>query len=189
MMLGFIWNSLQQTRQLTKPRRERYVADWKSHAAMKALPLKVRQSDIGRLHRAVSTLPAGAGIYLANILMAIRGLTLPWQKRRVSKSEKSDLLSVASLLEANLGKGYYSWRTLGRAPALYTDASKKQGYAGGGYVSMCGAYSWHRYSSRAARKPIDFLEGDTLLAALEGIAGRHHRLSAELQSLLCTCIH
>ena len=170
IMLGFVWNARTLTRQLTESRRDQYVKDWRMHAQQKSLSLKERQSDIGRLHRAVYTLPPGSSVFMANVLMAIRGLSLPWQRRRVRKAEKSDLLAVASLLEANMGKGYYDFSRLRRAPSLYTDASKSRSYTGGGYVSLCGRYSFHKYASRAARKPIDFLEGDTVFAALSDLA-------------------
>ena len=34
----------------------------------------------------------------------------------------------------------------------------------------CGAYDWFKYGSRAARRPIDFLEGDTVVACVERLA-------------------
>ena len=43
-------------------------------------------------------------------------------------------------------------------------------YSGGGWVSACGAYDWFKYGSRAARRPIDFLEGDTVVACVERLA-------------------
>ena len=53
---------------------------------------------------------------------------------------------------------------------MWTDASKQARYSGGGWVSACGAYDWFKYGSRAARRPIDFLEGDTVVACVERLA-------------------
>jgi len=53
---------------------------------------------------------------------------------------------------------------------VWTDASKQARYSGGGWVSACGAYDWFKYGSRAARRPIDFLEGDTVVACVERLA-------------------
>ena len=54
---------------------------------------------------------------------------------------------------------------------MWTDASKQSRYTGGGWVSACGAYDYFKYGSRAARQPIDFLEGDTVVACVERLAG------------------
>ena len=53
---------------------------------------------------------------------------------------------------------------------MWTDASKQARYSGGGWVSACGAYDWFKYGSRAARRPIDFLAGDTVVACVERLA-------------------
>ena len=74
-----------------------------------------------------------------------------------------------ALLSANLGRGHYSYATFRRGPAVFTDASKQARYTGGGWVSACGAYDY-KYGSRAARQPIDFLEGDTVVACVERLA-------------------
>ena len=58
----------------------------------------------------------------------------------------------------------------GRAPDLFTDASKSKRYAGGGYVSRCGHYRYFRYCGSAARHPIDFLEGDTVVVMVRDLA-------------------
>ena len=45
LMVGFIWNSTDQTRELTDARRERYICDWRRHAAAKSMTLHERQSE------------------------------------------------------------------------------------------------------------------------------------------------
>ena len=76
-----------------------------------------------------------------------------------------DFKFISHLLQMNLGRGFYSYEHFERAPEIRTDASKGRDYCGGGYVSACGRYSFWRYGSRAARNPIDYLEGDTVVAA------------------------
>mgnify|MGYP004136098171 CR=1 FL=1 len=70
------------------------------------------------------------------------------------------------LLTMNLGKGFYSYANFRSAPAVCTDASKQATFAGGGWVSACGAYDWWVYGTAAARKMIDYLEGDTVVEAV-----------------------
>ena len=70
----------------------------------------------------------------------------------------------------NLGKGFYSYANFRSAPAVCTDASKQATFAGGGWVSACGAYDWWVYGTAAKRKMIDFLEGDTVVEAVRALA-------------------
>ena len=100
------------------------------------------------------------------------GLRLPWHRRRTTRRLRADFMLVHALLSANLGRGYYSYAHFRPAPPVWTDASKQSWYTGGGWVSACGAYDYFKYGSRAARQPIDFLEGDTVVACVERLASR-----------------
>ena len=100
------------------------------------------------------------------------GLRLPWHRRRTTRRLRADFMLVHALLSANLGRGYYSYAHFRPAPPVWTDASKQSRYTGGGWVSACGAYDYFKYGSRAARHPIDFLEGDTVVACVERLASR-----------------
>ena len=165
-MIGFIWDSVELTRELLAVKRVSYVGAWRRHAARTALTLRELQSDVGTIHRAIKTLPPGAGIFMANVLAASRGLCLPWHKRRVNGLMRRDYDQISALIEQNLGKGYFDLRHFARAPDIHTDASKGMSFAAGGYFSMCGRYNFWRYGSRARRALIDELEGDTSFAAL-----------------------
>ena len=165
LVLGFWWDSIHRTRSLEEQKVADYVAMFNSFSSRKSLSLREIQSVAGRLQRAVLTLPPGASSLLANIFALMRGLTRPDSRRRTSRSARLDLSSAASLLEHNQGRGYFSYDQFGRAPPVYTDASKSSRYVGGGYFSFCGRFSWWRYGSSAARKPIDTLEGDTVVKA------------------------
>ena len=111
------------------------------------------------------TLPPGAKCLLANLFALMRGLSLPWQRRRSSAARKADLTSVARLLDANEGKGYYRFGSFAEAPLVDTDASKAPTYAGGGYFSRCGRYRFWAYGTRAARQ-LHYREGDTVTVAV-----------------------
>ena len=102
------------------------------------------------------------------------GLRLPWHKRRLTRVVRSNFRHLHALLSQNLGRGYYSYDLFERAPEVRTDASRSGHYAGGGYVSEDGHYGWFRYGRRAAQRPIDFLEGDTVVACVEQMGHRWH---------------
>ena len=92
-------------------------------------------------------------------------LSLPWQTARTTKAERDDYKFVHALLTYNAGCGYYSYDGFAEGPTVLSDASKSRSYTGGGYVESTGFYDFFRYGTSAARKPIDFLEGDTVLEA------------------------
>ena len=99
----------------------------------------------------------------------MRNLKYPWQKRRTTSAARQDFADLAELLAMNMGRGYYSYDLFGEAPEVLSDASKSRAYTGGGYVSADGHYSFWRYGTSAARKPIDYLEGDTVAKAVEDL--------------------
>ena len=74
------------------------------------------------------------------------------------------------MLRAAMGRGYYSYANFKSAPSVWTDASKSKAYTGGGFVSACGRYDFWRYGTRAARKLVDYLEGDTVVVACARLA-------------------
>ena len=74
------------------------------------------------------------------------------------------------MLRYNVGKGYYSYDTFAEGPTVLSDASKSKRYSGGGYIESyveepepSAFYDFWKYGTSAARKPIDYLEGDTVL--------------------------
>ena len=169
LMLGFWWDSVQRTRTLDGKKLAQYFEMFRAFARSKSLSLTQLQSCAGRMQRSIMTLPPGAACMLASVYALMSGLTLGFQKRRVTKAVRTDLIAIHDLLHLNLGRGYFSYDQFGRAPTVWTDASKQARYAGGGYVSSCGAYRWWRYGSSAARQPIDFLEGDAVVLCAEDL--------------------
>ena len=170
LMLGFWWDSVTQTRTLEERKFKAYVDMLTEFAGRRTLALREMQQIAGRMQRAIMTLPPGAACFLANLFSLMRGLSLPWQKRRVSRVTRRDFTAIKELLELNMGKGYYSFDLFSRALAVYTDASKSRSYTGGGYVSMCGCYRWWVYGMSASKHLIDELEGDAFLLAVEDLA-------------------
>ena len=166
-MLGFFWDSRYFTRELEPRRYEQYVEMLDLFASKRKLSLHDMQSLAGRMQRCVMTFPPGAACLLTSLFGLMTGLRLPWHTRRMSKQVRSDLKSVNSLLQLGLGRGYYSYADFRQAPEVRTDASKSTSFCGGGYVSGCGRYNFWSYGSRASRRLIDFLEGDTVVRAIE----------------------
>ena len=172
LMLGFWWDTLSRTRTLEERKFKAYVDMLFDFASRKTLALREMQQIAGRMMRAVMTLPPGAACFLANLFALTRGLSLPWQQRRSNRATRADFKIVHDLLLLNLGRGYFSFDQFARAPAVDTDASKEARYAGGGYASRCGRYRLWRYGNHAARQMIDFLEGDTVVVAMQDL-GRY----------------
>ena len=164
-VVGFWWDSLARTRSLEEKKVVDYISMFSEFASRKSLSLKELQSVAGRLQRAVLTLPPGASCLLANLFALMRGLGRPQARRRTSAVSRRDLSQAASLLGLNGGRGYFSYDQFALAPPVFTDASKSSRYVGGGYLSFCGRFSWWRYGASASRKPIDTLEGDTVVKA------------------------
>ena len=64
-------------------------------------------------------------------------------------------------------KGYYTTDRFQEGPTVYSDASRSSRYSGGGWCSSWGPFDFWRYGTAASRKPIDFLEGDTMICSVE----------------------
>ena len=105
----------------------------------------------------------------------MRGLNMLWQKRRVSESTRADVKWCSDMLRKNMGRGYFAYDLFTRAPPVYTHASRKRAYIGGGLVSGDGEYLWLIYGTNAARSPIDRLEGDTVVSAVKALAHKWRR--------------
>jgi hypothetical protein len=163
LMLGFWWDSTSLTRTLDERKLVLYVEMLADFAGRRSLSLRDMQVAAGRMQRAIMTLPPGAACLIVGLFTLMAGLKLPWHKRRTNKGVRDDFTWLHKLLSLNMGRGYYSYSNFHRAPEVRSDASKSNGYAGGGWVSQCGRYSLFKYGSRAARQPIDFLEGDTVV--------------------------
>ena len=175
LMLGFWWDSLSQTRSLEERKFNAYVNLLAELSQRRVMTLREMQQAAGKMQRAIMTLPPGASCLLANLFALMRGLSLPWQQRRVTRANRGDFAALRELLELNLGKGYYAFDQFARAPAVYSDASKSRLYVGGGYVSQCGRYRYWRYGKSASRHLIDELEGDAFVLAVEDLGGGWRR--------------
>ena len=169
LMLGFVWNSFARTRTLESRKLQQYLTMFWDYSNKQSLTLRERQSAAGRMQRAAMTMPPGAQCLIASTFQLMAGLVLPWQKRRTTHAERSNFRFFHDVLQMNLGMGYFSYDGFEWGPEVRSDASKQKRYAGGGWVSACGRYSWFKYGTSAARQPIDFLEGDTVIDAIESL--------------------
>lgn len=169
LMIGFQWDSRTMTRTLEEHKLHAYIDLLVECAGRKTLSLSELQSMAGKVQRAIMTLPPMSACLAANMYAMMRNLKYPWQKRRTTSAARQDFADLAELLAMNMGRGYYSYDLFGEAPEVLSDASKSRAYTGGGYVSADGHYSFWRYGTSAARKPIDYLEGDTVVKAVEDL--------------------
>ena len=194
LALGFWWDSKTLTRELDERKLLLYLDFLADFATRPKLTLREMQQMGGRLQRCLMTLPPGAACLGSSLFSLMAGLKLPWHERRTTRQMREDLKCVHRLLTMNMGKGFYSYANFKPAPPVQTDASKQARYVGGGWCSACGAYDWWRYGASAARKCIDFLEGDTIVEAVRALApkwrgcivefycGNHGRLKCQRPS-------
>lgn len=167
LMLGFWWDSFERTLTLDETRLQRYMSVLLECSTRRTLSLSERQEMAGRMQWAVRTMPPGAGCLLANAYAMIKGLRLPWQQRRTTAKEREDYRFFHDILSLNLGQGYFSLDGFVEGPTMLSDACKSSDYCGGGWCSSDGYYDWYTYGSRSRRWPIDYLEGDTVVCAVE----------------------
>ena len=172
LVLGFWWDSVSRTRTLEEPKLRLYLDFLREMAERRTMTLQELQVLSGRIQRATMTMPPGATVYLANVLALMSGLKLPWHKRRVTREARLDMRLLADVLEANLGRGYFSYDHFEWAPPVFTDASKEASFAGGGFFSADGAYDYWEYGRSDRRKHIHTLEGDAVLRAARALAPR-----------------
>ena len=163
LYVGFWWDSHRLTRTLPTPKLHSYLSTLLDACRSMSLTLKERQSLAGKMQRGIMTLPPGAACYLVSCYSLAAGLVFGWQRRRTTRKERGDYKAVHDLLELNAGKGYYSYANFVRGPEFRSDACKSRAFAGGGWVVNDGTYSYYRYGSSASRKPIDYLEGDSVV--------------------------
>jgi hypothetical protein len=167
LMLGFWWDSFAGTRSLEERRLISYLDMLWDFSSRRSLSLNERQSIAGKMQRAAMTMPTGAACLLAGLFGLMCGLKLGWQKRRTTREERQNYRYFHDILKMNVGTGHYDNSRFEKGPDVQSDASRQQKYSGGGWCCSTGAYHWFSYGVSAARKPIDFLEGDTVVDAVE----------------------
>ena len=170
LALGFWWDSTTLTRELEERKLLQYMDMLAEFATRESLTLREMQQAAGRMQRMIMTFPPGAAWMIAPLFLLMARLKLPWHRRRTTREVRDNFLYCGRMLGAAMGRGYYSYANFERAPSVWTDASKSREYTGGGFVSACGRYSFWQYGSRAARKLIDFLEGDTVVYCCQQMA-------------------
>jgi len=167
LFVGLWWNSFEGTRTLEERKLVQYMDMLLAFSLRKTLSLRERQTVAGRMQRAVLTMPPGASCLLANIFLLMVGLSVAWQKRRTTRRERQDYKFFYDVLRANYGRGYYTTDRFHEGPTVFSDASRSKKYSGGGWCSSWGPFDYWTYGTAAAKKPIDFLEGDTMICSVE----------------------
>ena len=163
LYVGFWWNTPSLARSLPETKVISYLATLLDASTATTLTLRDRQSLAGKAQRLIMTLPPGAACLIVNCYLLMSGLAVPWQRRRTTRAERVDYAFLHDLLKFNQGRGYYSFDGFPDGPGFRGDASKSRSGARGGWVCEDGYYDFYRYGGAASRKPIDFLEGDTVL--------------------------
>ena len=167
LMLGFWWDSFSGTRTLEERKLVQYTDMLLEYSSCSSLSLLERQQVAGRMQRAVLTMPPGAACLLGEMFALMVGLSLAWHRRRTTRAERANYRFFHDVLKLNLGKGYFSYVNFSQGEMVKSDASKKRSCTGGGWFTSTGRYDWYLYGNAAARRPIDFLEGDTVVGAVE----------------------
>ena len=167
LFVGLWWNSFEGTRTLEERKLIQYMDMLLAFSQRKTLSLRERQTVAGRMQRAVLTMPPGASCLLANIFLLMVGLSVAWQKRRTTRKERQDYKYFYDVLQANYGRGYYTTDRFQEGPTVFSDASRSKSYSGGGWCSSWGPFDYWVYGTAASKKPIDFLEGDTMICSVE----------------------
>ena len=134
-MIGFWWDSFSRTISLLEDKLGAYMQMFQAFSVRSSLSLRERRCGAGRAQRAVMTLPPGARCLLQPIYAAMHGLKHAWQQRKTNKLERTAWLFLYEVLALNMGRGYFSYDGFSPGPAVCTDASKSNRYAGGGAVS------------------------------------------------------
>jgi len=158
LMLGFWWDSVERTRKLEEHKLDIYMEYLSTMAKRRVMMLSELQVLAGRMYRASLTMPPGSRVFLAEVLAMMRGLKMPWHRRRVTGAAREDMLTLLEILRSNHGRGYFDYTHLPWADAVYTDAMKDNSSAGWGWCTACGEHDSGIFSRADKRKPIDELE-------------------------------
>lgn len=166
LSLGLWWNTLQFTISLAQEKVERYTEFLTDMSMRRVVNLREMQRIAGREQRVALTLMPGSKVLLANNFILMSGLRLPHHHRRTTKAWRADRAAMVRCLEANAGHGYYRFDDFVDGGDVWTDASKQSREAAGGYVLDSGFYHLWPFGSSVKRKPIDYLEGKTVVHCL-----------------------
>ena len=170
LVLGFWWDSVLRTRTLEEEKLKIYIDYLLEMAGKQVVTLSELRVLLGRMHRASMTMPGGAKAFLGNILALIRGLKMPWHRRRMTLKARTDIFKLVDILKTNHGQGYFDTSHLPWHPAVWTDAMKDDNLAGWGWCCADGEYDYGLYPTRSkARRFIDELEGDAVERALTSL--------------------
>lgn len=173
LSLGLWWNTVNFTLWLAQEKLESYREFLTDMSTRRVVNLREMQKTAGREQRIALTLMPGSKVLLANNFILMSGLRLPHHHRRTTKAWRADREAMVRCLNENSGRGYYRYDEFLDGGDAFTDASKpSKGHAGGGYVVIgpvsgdCCPYHWWTFGSAASRRPIDYLEGQTVVHCL-----------------------
>ena len=68
LVLEFWWDSVQRTRTLEEPKRQDHLTLFRELSSRRVATLHELQSLVGRMHRAIMTMPPGLTLFPARVL-------------------------------------------------------------------------------------------------------------------------
>ena len=173
LSLGLWWNTVTFTLWLAEEKLAHYKEFLTHMSTRRVVNLRDMQRIAGREQRCALTLMPGSKVLLANNFILMSGLRLPHHHRRTTKAWRADRAAMVRCLNENAGKGYYRFDDFVDGGHVYTDACKpNRPPAGGGYVLDSGQYHWWRFGTAVSRRPIDYLEGKTVVLCVEDHGSR-----------------
>jgi len=168
LSLGLWWNTVNFTIWLAQEKVESYSEFLTDMARRKVVRLRDMQQIAGREQRIALTLMPGSKVLLANNFALMSGLRLPHHHRRTTKAWRADREAMVECLHENAGRGYYRFDDFADGGDVWTDAAKpSKGRASGGYVLDTGLYHFWTFGSAASRRPIDYLEGKSVVFCVQ----------------------
>jgi hypothetical protein len=193
LSLGLWWNSINFTIALDAGKKDVYIEYLTSMADRKVVNLRDMQRIAGREQRVALTLMPGSKVLLANNFILMAGLSLPHHHRRTTRAWRDDRSAMVRCLNENAGRGYYRYDDFVDGGDVWTDASKPgKGLAGGGYVVDDGQYHFWNFGSAVSRRPIDYLEGKTVVLCVEDVghlwSGKIIRFHIDNQSFQASAV-
>ena len=112
LYIGLWWNSVTRTLELEPSKLAAYLQVFDAVATAHTLTLRDAQSLAGKMQRCALTFPPGAECVFASLYAFMRGLVLPWQKRRVSRGLRADVAWGGRHVACQFGQGLFQLRSI-----------------------------------------------------------------------------
>ena len=147
-----------RTRTLEKEKLKNYIDFFIEMAGRRVISLSELRILVGRMQRASMTMPQGSKAFMGSVLAMLRGLKMPWHRRRVTKKAQKDILALVSILQSNHGQGYFDTSHLPWHDDVWTDAMKQDKQAAWGWCCGNGQYDYGIFDRKESPESRKFVE-------------------------------